>query len=477
MLAAPRDLKRQLAHEGETLVFDTLTARDEDGSAIPRVVSWETNADVTEYTLRVQESVYFTDGTLLTAEHIQYSLEYFGPFRSVAFLNLLEDITIVDELTLHVRFSETFGLFPMDMNLLFAVPLGSVDETGTITDWTGTGQFIIEEYEVDQQAVLVTNMDYWDRDRVPDIDGVTIMVIPDVNARIMALRSGTVHALGVSECLNTYPMAAVAEIQNLGDFNVRENNAAANVQAYGFNYLQGPLTDINLRRAIVYAIDRDTIADALLYGIGVGRGHFTSPGIQFFAENETEYTFDLERARAALAEGGYTETNADGIILVDGEPLVLRIVIRTGATPDSVALIVQDMLRYIGIDSEITSLPIPEANELVRAGDYDISWTHPFTSDPQRHLLSRPFRGEYDDSGLGYDISDDFVANRHTALSSTDPNEIQEAFNRIWADIYAFYLGTGLHTSPRVFMYSQNVSGFVFDPDVYYINLTNVVIN
>lgn len=476
VMGSARDLKNGYGDEGAYLVFDTLLGFDESQSIIPKIIkSWDANDDASQYTLKIQEGVEFTDGTELNAEVVKYALEVYAPFASAGFVDYLKEIEVVDDLTLNVALTESYGNFPLELTSIFAVKKDSVDETGNITDWTGTGPFILDDYQVDQEAVLSTNENYWDTENTPKIDGVDFIVIPDADARIMALKSGEVDVLGVSECFSTYPQSEVAQIMEEGELNVDTNKDAGLVAAYSFNYKEGLMTDINLRKAVVYAIDRDMLAETVLYGLGNGSGDFLPRVYQYSAINEEPYTYDMDIVKESLAEGGYEDTDGDGIVEKDGEAVKLNFVIQSGATAEATAVLVQDFLRQAGIDSELTVLDSSVFAEQVSSGDFDICYTHPWM-EPQSYMLWRGLDGEYDSFGLGYGVSDNFETYLHDMLVATDSEQLQEVFNKIWAEIYPFYPATPLYASPRIFMFKKNISGFVFNPNRSYIDLSNVVI-
>jgi hypothetical protein len=125
--------------------------------------SWETNADCSEYTLKVREGVKFSDGTSLTAEILKYSLEAWAPYRDGSFMYSLDSINVVDDLTLIVKLSKGYGNLPIEMSRLYVSLPDSLDDKGNVVNWVGTGTFILDDYQLEQSALLksciLENMD------------------------------------------------------------------------------------------------------------------------------------------------------------------------------------------------------------------------------------------------------------------------------------------------------------------------------
>lgn len=478
VLGTLSDFKRGTGAEGQSMVFDTLTKKAEDMSIEPNIIeSWTVNDDVTEYTLKIRQDVTFSDGTALTADIVKYSLEAWAPFRDGSYMYSVESYEVVDDYTLVVKFPESYGNFPVEISRIFVSLPDSLDENGNITNWTGTGPFILEDYAVDQSAVLVPNENYWNTEEIPELDSVKWTVIPDENARIMALESGQVDAIGVTEHYCALSYAAVSDAIASEKFHVDIEKDSGLVATYIFNYVDGPMTDINLRKAVCYAIDRQTIVDNILYGLGTASGDFMIEKFNYSARNEEAYSYDPELAKQALAEGGYEDTDGDGIVEKDGTPVKLRFVVEANETSRATAVYVQQCLRDVGIDTELEALDDSSRAEKESSGDFDLAYTHPWLKTPQTYMSWRGIGNYYDEFGTCFGINDDFAGYMNEISTATDSETLWSIFDKIWADLYAFYPGAPVYSAPRVFMYSDEVSGFRFDPDESKIDLTDVTVD
>ena len=478
VLGAYADFKQGSGAEGHSLVFDTMTTKAEDMSIQPGAIeSWTTNEDMSQYTLNVRKDVKFSDGTPLTAEIIKYSLEAWAPFRDGSYMYSVESYEVVDDTTLLVNFDGSYGNFPVEISRIFVSLPDSLDENGNVTNWIGTGPFVLEDYQLEQSATLVPNENYWNTEKEPQIDKLEWLVIPDENARVMALESGQVDAIGVTEHYCALSYAAISDLQSNENFTVDINPDSGLIATYVFNYADGPMTDINLRKAVVLGIDRQTMVDSIDYGIGEASGDFMSRKYDYSARNEEPYEYDPEEAKAVLAEGGYEDTDGDGIVEKDGEPVKLRFVVGSEEKERSAAVYVQECLRQIGIDTELQSLDESARGEKEAAGDFDLAYTHPWLKTPQTYMAWRGNSNSYDDFGICFGINDNFEEYWKEVNTAKDKETLWAVFDKIWEELYAFYPGVPLYTEPRAFIYSNEVSGFVFDPEETVIDLSGVAVD
>lgn len=478
VLGAYADFKQGSGTEGQSMVFDTLTSMNSKMEVQPNIItSWETNSDCSEYTLKVKEGVKFSDGTPLTADIVKYSLEAWAPYRDGSFMYSLDSINVVDDQTLTVKLTKGYGNLPIEMSRLYVSLPDSLDDQGNVLNWVGTGPFVLDDYQLDQSALLRTNKDYWSKERTPKIDSVKWVVIPDENARTMALQSGEVDALGVSEHYCTLPYSTVAEFMKDDKFTVDLQQDLGLISTYVYNYKQGAMTDINLRKAVTCAIDRETIASTIICGVGKASGDFMTRSVNYSPSKETAYTYDVEAAKSALQAGGYTDSNGDGIVEKNGQAVKLKFLVESGETSRSVAVFVQDCLRKVGIDTNLEVLDSSAFAERAAKGDFDMSYTHPWLATPQTYMSWRGATSDYDDFGIGFGVSANFEGYLNFVLTSTNPKDLQTTFDKIWQEEYAFYPGTGLYIQPRAFIHKKNISGLIFNPSSEIIDLSGVTID
>lgn len=474
-LGAAADLKASA--EGETLVFDTFTVFAEKMKMAPSLVeSWEIKNDGKTYVLHLRKGVKFHNGQDFTADVAKFSLEYWGKYESVDYLKNLDNIKVVDTDTLEVNFKTPYTALISELKNIKATLKESVDDKGNMVEYIGTGPFKLTEYRKDQKAVLVKNTDYWNKARLPKIEQVVWQTIPDENARLMAVKSGQVDAIGVSEHYISLPYEAIPGLEKTEGLSVLKQTKDGSIATYCFNYKKGVMSDLNLRKAVAYAIDRETMVKKVLSGVPEASGHFLNPEFTDGPSKEKPYTYDLQRAKEALAAAGYKDINGDGIVEKDGKPLKLRLLTKSTKTDTDVAVFVQNNLKQAGIDMEIKALDSNQFSQVTLKGDFDIARTHPWIAPAIYYLVWRGNSDQYDKYGIGLKADAQFDALKNTALTSFDEKTRSAAWEKIWQLEYAFYPAAPLHVQPRAFVYKNNIKGFKFDPDVVVIDLSQVTI-
>jgi ABC-type transport system substrate-binding protein len=471
-LGAYEDLK---GFEGKSLVFDTLMKYNEDFSPKANIIeSWEVSGDKKTYTLHIKKGIKFTNGKEVNADVVKFSIEYWAPYRYCKYTKYLDTIEKVDDYTLKLKFKESYAPLLEELPRIYLTLPETVDDKGNIKEWIGTGPFILKEYQKDQKAVLVRNDDYWNKAEMPKIEKVIWKVIPDENARIMALKSGEIDAIGITEHYLSVPAQRIPELQKTPGLKVMIADKGT-VETYSFNYKKGPLTDKKVRQAVAYAIDREGISKNLFNGIPQPTGHLLLPEFKNGPKNAKPYSYNPEKARQLLAEAGYKDTDGDGILDKDGKPLKLALVTGDRQMERDTAVYIQKNLKDLGIDVEIASLESKARKERAKKGDFDICRCHPWVAPPVRYLKWRCTDDGYDNYGCKFGVNDR-VKELINIIYTGNDEEIKNAWNELWNIEYDFCPATGVYVRPRAFVFKDNVEGFRFDADVGYIDLSNVVI-
>lgn len=348
-------------------IGETLLRLDETFTPVPWLASELTPVDPTTWRITLREGVVFHDGAPMDATAVKASLE-----RAVALIPTaatlldLDTITVVDARTLTLTTAAPNPRMPGLLTepstvIVNAQAAEAMGEEGFGAQPVMTGVFKIEQFVQDREAVLVRHDAHWDG---PARSArVVVNVQSDANARMLALQSGQVEL-----AIDIRPEAVqVAE----ADQNLKVVRAAP--VATMFMYLnQGkPLwQDVRVRQALAYAVPpREALVQAVFRGEAIPAVGPIPPSV-LTCDNLSGYTQDLDRARALLAEAGFSDGDGDGILERDGEPLrmlVLSYPQRPALTP--MAEIIQANLQEIGIAMEIQS--VEQINEALANQEWD----------------------------------------------------------------------------------------------------------
>ena len=344
-----------------SLVFDSLITNDAEGNPIPWLAThWESSDDNLVYTLFLDERATFSDGSPVTTADVAFSLydsiahpDYAGP-RGYRITNI-ESYEIIDTHTIAFTFYEASPTNIWDIGHA-VMP---VDFYG-FTDWDdfldlqqtplGSGRFVFEEWRPMEFLRLSANTNHWHPDRVPNVDTILLIDIPE-EVVIDALIRDEVDLAQPSTLIDNYNMLMDAEgvtpVVFIGN----------GYQFMKFNTTQPQLNDVRVRQALMYALDRQAYIDSAL-GPALGRVGTApvSPAGWAYPDGGALnlYSFNLDRARQLMSEAGW-EPGADGVLVnADGVRMELNWPVYTEVPwPSIMAELAADSWAQIGVDLTI----------------------------------------------------------------------------------------------------------------------------
>ena len=299
--------------------------------------SYEISPDDLTYTFHIRKGVHWHDkppmnGRELVAEDIVFSLQRFmgqgdfaeaGPteFSSIAQLPI-ESITATDKYTVVIKMAKLsfngFQIIYQDSHEgSWIYPPEVIQEYGHMQDWktaVGTGPYMLTDWVKGSAITYTKNPNYWGNDekfpenRLPYLDEIKLLVMPESSTRLAAFRTGKVGRL------LDVDLDQAQALQRTNQ-ELLWKTALATSYSFAMDVRKPPFDDINVRRAMQLALDVETIGDTLFGGLGqntptgfAGRSTigFHTPFEEWPEELKAAYTtYDPERAKQLLAEAGY----------------------------------------------------------------------------------------------------------------------------------------------------------------------------
>lgn len=334
-------------------------------------------------TYKLREGITWSDGQPLTSEDIKFTWETIMNPDWLIIVRVgyekIESIETPDPLTAIVKFTEPYA--PWKDLFTGILPQhwleGKDFNTAMNREILGSGPFILKEWAAGDHITLVKNENYWGGPKgvKPKLDSITFRFHPDTMALITMLRTGEVDLI--------IPPPEVALLEQLQAIEGVEVQVQGGLiwEHLAFNQKQAdsPLRDVNVRKAISYAIDRKTIVEQVLKGQVSVLQSVYAPTQAVYTPAWEQYTYDLEKAKQHLAEAGYTEE------VLAGEPLKLKLGTTAGnAAREQIQQIIQSQLRQIGINVAIDNYDAPTwFSEKVDKGDYEMGiWAWAVSPDP-----------------------------------------------------------------------------------------------
>jgi len=315
-----------------SLVYEGLVSLSSDGEVQPALAtSWEQVSD-TEWEFQLREGVTFHDGTPFNSEAVRISLERAAEQgQASTFLGMIEKVETPDEYTARIVLSEPNSSI---LNNLTVPVAGIISPRALETkgediqfEAVGTGPYTFVEWEPNTSMVFERNEDYWGAPAA--LKRVTFVPIPEAGTRYSALQSGEV------DVIENPPPSELASIEASEElYSIIEPKARS--VFLGFNLEEIP--DVEVRRAIAYAIDSEAIVENVLEGVGRPATTSLTPPEYVSGNDPVGLGHDPDKARRLLEEAGV-------------EDLELELVLPTERylKDQEIAEVIQDQLAEIGV--------------------------------------------------------------------------------------------------------------------------------
>ncbi|WP_299841798.1 ABC transporter substrate-binding protein [uncultured Roseovarius sp.] len=281
-----------------------------DGSLAAGVAeSWDASPDGKTWSFNLRQGVTFHDGKPLTPEDVIASINHHrGDDSTSAAKPLLAAIMDVKaDGTNAVVFELDAGNadFPFTLSD-YHIPIGASAD-GAV-DWTtgnGCGAYRLDNFEPGVRADLSRNDGHWDLANRAFFDSAEMLAITDTNARTSAMVAGDLDAI------DRLDLKTVERIKQVPGINV---HSIPGTQHFTFEMMcdTDPYTDLNLRLALKYAIDRQELVDKILFGYGViGNDHPIGQGQRYFNKDLPQREYDPDKAKFHLKEAGFESIDID----------------------------------------------------------------------------------------------------------------------------------------------------------------------
>lgn len=270
--------------------------------------NWEISEDGTVYTFSLRSGVQFHDGSAFDAEAVVWNFARMldeehpyhstGPFPLSFFFSAIENVEAVDDLTVQFTLNEPFAPFLSNL----AYPTGLIVSPSAVMahgenfgrNPSGTGPFQFQEWRSNERVVITRNEAYWDGTAASD--AVVFRPITDANTRVAEMLSGGI------DVMVEVPPVSLGQFDTPA-FNVVEQ-AGPHVWFLILNAKEGPFTDVRVRQAANYAINKEAIVGDVLEGTASIASGPVAPAFAWAYAGLDPYPYDPERARELLAEAG-----------------------------------------------------------------------------------------------------------------------------------------------------------------------------
>lgn len=326
-------------------------------SVVEPLLAESVEEDGNVWTIKIKKNACFSNGNTVTSDIVIRNLQNVGETNSrFAYLNNY-DYKVIDDKTFTITTNE---VYPTLINDLASPELAIVDldHSGDMgTELIATGPFIVSAFEPGGTVEVVKNDNYWDGE--VKLDGAVFYYMPEADTSLMAMQNGEIDSY-------TSVTSDAAEIYKKDtDTYTTVTIPATRLQFYILN--EKRLGDA-VRQAINLTVDSEAIEKYLDGTVSSTVGPFGSAA----AYGEvTKDAVDTEKAKDLLEEDGYT-LNSDGYYEKDGKVLTLNIAYYAARSLDTLAALMQEELKAIGIQATLTCEEDPDGT-YITTGDFDIA--------------------------------------------------------------------------------------------------------
>lgn len=382
----------------QDMVYEGLVYYGENGQIKPSLAeSWDISKDGRTYTFHLRKNVKFSDGSDFNAANVvknfktMFSEENKKEHDWFAFTNYLESFRAVDDYTFELTLKQPYSATLYDLAMIR--PIRMLGDAGFPEDGNtakgikapiGTGPWVLKEHKDNEYSTFVQNKYYWGKK--PGVKEVTIKVMPDAETTALEFEAGhldLVYGNGLISLdrFNSY--------QKNGKY-VTAISEPMSTRLLLLNTARGPLQDVHVRKALSYAVDKESVSKSIFGGI-------ETPADTIFAKNVPHtnfpmgaYKYNLKKAEDLLDAAGWIK-GADGIREKNGEKLKLVFpYLASKVTDKSVAEYIQGEWKKIGVDVQLNAMEEKAHWANAAKGDFDImmnyTWGAPW--DPHAFLQS-----------------------------------------------------------------------------------------
>ncbi len=348
-------------------IFDPLFGVDAEGAfypllaaEVPTVENGGISADGLNWRVKLRDGVTWHDGTPFTAEDVKFTLELMvnPDFRSWrrAGHDQVRDITVVSPTEIAWTMAEPYAPYASILASTFIVPKHAFDGQADLNATPfnnapiGTGPFKWTRRVAGDYIELDANPDYFGDG--PYIEKLIIKYIPDLTVLYTQFKSGDIDVIGIQGITADH----FAEAEGLAD-RVVVKAPGSPVETFSLNLGLPIFQDKAVRQALYHALDKQTLIDALYYGLPVATESYMPQQSFYYNPDLPAHEFSIEKAAAILDEAGWAP-GPDGIRAKDGVRLSFANSTTAGNhLREQAQQFMQQTFAEAGIEMTINNLP------------------------------------------------------------------------------------------------------------------------
>ncbi|MEA4972307.1 Oligopeptide-binding protein AppA [bioreactor metagenome] len=411
-----------------SLMYEKLINIGSDGKAEPNIAeSWSFNDEGNVLTLNLRNDVCFSDGSSLTAYDVAYSLKTIDRAEASYYKNCSNNIktwSVSSDYSMTVTFYNDGGnniyylSFPVISRTLYGGDY-AVDSDSPNTALTN-GLYRFDSLAEAKQLSLVASLNCFKG--MAEVEKVMVTMTKDRSTQI------NLFSQGISDLLPADETELAGQSTAVG---VNKTNYVTNIYDFiGFNFNNNIFGDRNIRQAIAYSVDQDSIIESVYLGNAEKAYSPISSSSWLYDKNVYGYDYDIQTAKMLLEQSGWRfRTSSSVRENTDGGKLSATILVnKENNERNQIAQIIADSLKVLGFEISIDSVDYETYKQRVESGSFDIlvgSWTLSPVNDFS-------FMFETGNNSIGYSSEkmDEYIKNCNTAVTDEQMTEAYGKFQK-----------------------------------------------
>lgn len=399
-------------HVHEPLIQSTLLSTDTDMSVgYDLAKSYEISPDGMTWTVKIRDDAKFTDGEPVKASDVVFTYEQAKKTASANDLTMMKSCEAPDGTTVIFHMEKPDSSFAY----LMAV-LGIVPEHAYSKDYgqkpIGSGRYMLKQWDKGQQAIFVANPDYYGE--APKMKKVTFLFMTE-DASLAAAKAGTIDMAFTSATLSDQKIDGM----HLESYKTVDNRGISmptvkpgGKTPEGYDIGNAVTSDLAIRRALAYGLDRQEIADQVLLGHGTP-AYSVCDGLPWY-NDASKVDYDKDKALKILEDGGWKE-GADGIREKDGQKAEFTLIYPSNdSVRQAIAAEVVNLAKPLGIKIDIEGKSWDDLDSLV----YSTPMLYGFGANDPMEIYNLYYTGvPYNKASYSNPTLDHYM---DQALASTD---------------------------------------------------------
>jgi peptide/nickel transport system substrate-binding protein len=332
------------AETAAAAIFDTLVSLDDSGAPQPKLaLSWTHSDDFKTWTFKLRPGVRFHDGTPFNAAAVKANFDRqkdpANKCRCAFYIAYIHDVQASDELTVVYHLNDPSVNLPSLLtiqssnNVIQSPSAWKTKGDDYSRNPVGTGPYIVKSWNAGDRMVLERNPDYWNKGH-PHLDRIVLKPLPDAQSRFASLQSGEADIIWDDE----YDPDNVQKAQKDPRMTVHTYTGSGAV-VYAFNTKVAPLDDVRVRRALVMAIDRNKMSQAITNGLARPATNPYGDGSWVKCKDDGALPNDVEKARALIKDYG--------------KPVDFKMILTATPRGRSIGQVLQQFWKQVGANMEL----------------------------------------------------------------------------------------------------------------------------